>query len=226
MGVAMKTGPFQRPSKQHFTGQWCRLERTTLAHADALHAAFGQRDANWDYLPYGPFPELRDFRAWLVKTCLDHDPMFFTVLVDNKPVGILALMRQDPQNGVVEVGHVHFAPALQRSPASTEAQAILMGYIFDDLGYRRYEWKCNAQNAPSRKAAERLGFSYEGTFRQHMIVKGQNRDTAWFSILDHEWPAQKARFETWLRPGNFDRDGVQKTALLRAGGAHGDIGHR
>jgi RimJ/RimL family protein N-acetyltransferase len=141
--------------------------------------------------------------------------MFFAI-VDNASgdaVGYAALMRIDTKNRVIEVGGIMYSPRLQRTPGGTEAMYLLARYVFDDLGYRRYEWKCNALNAPSRGAALRYGFIFEGIFRQHMIVKGRNRDTAWFSMLDSEWPARKQAFEQWLRPANFDEDGIQKSRL-------------
>lgn len=215
MTQKLYAGTFALPDGRAFQGQFCRLERTTLVHADPLFDAFSGDDAGWDFLSYGPFADVHLFRRWLVQTCLERDPMFYTVLVNDRPVGVMSLMRQDRENGVIEVGHVHLSPALKNSAAATEAQVMLMGHVFDDLAYRRYEWKCDAQNAASRKAAERLGFHAEGVFRQHMISKGRNRDTAWYSIIDREWPAQKQRFDTWLRPENFDADGRQKSPLLR-----------
>lgn len=215
MTQKLYAGGYALPDGRAFQGRFCRLERTTLVHADPLFDAFSSDDAGWEYLPYGPFADVHLFRSWLVQTCLERDPMFYTVLVNERPVGMLSLMRQDRQNGVIEVGHVHFSPALKHSAAATEAHALMMAHVFDDLAYRRYEWKCDAQNMASRKAAERLGFHAEGVFRQHRIVKGRNRDTAWFSILDRDWPAQKERFDTWLRRENFDPDGRQKTSLLR-----------
>ncbi|PIE10868.1 MAG: GNAT family N-acetyltransferase [Rhodobacterales bacterium] len=204
--------PRPRPDGRALTGRFCRLERLTLAHADALFDAFGD-EPDWDYLPYGPFDSVQSFRLWLVQTCLDRDPLFYAILKEGRPLGIAALMRIEPEHGVIEVGHIHHAPALQGSPATTEAMALLMAHVFDDLGYRRYEWKCDAANARSRAAALRLGFQEEGTFRQHLVLKGRNRDTQWFSILDGEWPTLKARFDRWLTPENFDAQGRQVTRL-------------
>jgi RimJ/RimL family protein N-acetyltransferase len=143
------------------------------------------------------------------------DPMFHAIidLTTGKPVGVATLMRIDAANGVIETGHLNYSPLLQHQPAATEAMYLLMRRVFDELGYRRYEWKCDSLNAPSRAAAQRLGFKYEGTFRQHMVPKGRNRDTAWFSILDTEWPGLKLGFEQWLAPSNFDAEGRQRRSL-------------
>lgn len=146
-------------------------------------------------------------------TCLTGDPLFHTITVDGAPVGMASLMRIDPANGVIEVGNINYTPALSRTRAATEAMFLLMARAFDDLGYRRYEWKCDALNVPSRNAAARLGFTYEGTFRQAIVYKGRNRDTAWFSILDTEWPRLKAGFVAWLDPSNFDAEGQQRRPL-------------
>ena len=197
-------------------GRFGKLVPTTPDHAADLHAAFvadtGARD--WTYLPYGPFESETAFGDWLSATCLGDDPLFHTICApDGKALGLASYLRIDPANGVIEVGHIHFAPTLQRTALATEAMALMMARAFDELGYRRYEWKCDALNAPSRRAAERLGLTYEGTFRQATVVKGRNRDTAWFSILDHEWPALKARMTAWLDPSNFDSAGHQITSL-------------
>lgn len=205
--------PCLRPNGRPLEGRHCRLERMSLLHADALHAAYEDDPEGWDFLYEAPFEDVRDFRLWVVKHGLGRDPLFYTLMVKGKPVGYMSLMRQDPDNGVVEVGNIHIAKAAQRTAASTEAQFLLMQHVFNDLGYRRYEWKCNAQNGPSKRAAERLGFTYEGTFRQHAVVKGKNRDTAWFAMMDYEWPGIAERMEFWLTPSNFDRRGKQKTSL-------------
>lgn len=205
--------PRPHPSKQHFDGDACTLTRTTLADADALFDVLSVDPGGWDFL-LGTVPQdVRDFRAWIVKVALDRDPLFYTVRVDGRPLGILSLLRHDPANGVIEVGHVHFSKAMRGTRAATEAQFLLMSYVFDDLRYRRYEWKCNALNDRSRGAALRLGFTFEGVFRQHVVAKGRNRDTAWFSMLDREWPQVKARMQAWLAPENFDPDGQQITPL-------------
>ncbi|MDP5347459.1 MAG: GNAT family N-acetyltransferase, partial [Paracoccaceae bacterium] len=180
-----------------------------------LYAAYAA-DAEgriWTYLPKGPFADLAAYWAWVDETCLTDDPMFHTILVEGQPLGVASLMRIDPAHGVIEVGHINFAPALSRTRAATEAMFLMMSRAFDELGYRRYEWKCDALNAPSRSAALRLGFTYEGTFRQATTYKGRNRDTAWFAITDGDWPRLKAGFQAWLDPANFDENGRQRTRL-------------
>lgn len=186
------------------------------AHASALWAA-NALDASgkmWTYLPYGPFDSLAAYRAWLVEMGARHDPFFYTILdaSTNQPVGLASYLRIDPTSGAIEVGHLHFSPLLQRTPAATEAMFLMMQHAFA-LGYRRYEWKCDSLNAPSRAAALRLGFTFEGIFRQALIVKGRNRDTAWFSITDQEWPTLKEAFLSWLAPTNFDERGGQRERL-------------
>lgn len=210
------TLPRPRPPRSPMLGQWCDVvPLDPNAHAAGLYAAYSADTEGriWTYLPQGPFADLAGFRAWMDATCLSDDPLFHTILVDGQPLGVASLMRIDPANGVIEVGNINYAPALARTRAATEAMYLLMRRAFDELGYRRYEWKCDALNLPSRNAAARLGFTYEGTFRQAIVYKGRNRDTAWFSILDSEWPALKARFEAWLDPANFDASGRQRSAL-------------
>jgi len=171
--------------------------------------------ANWTYLAYGPFSRLDDYQEWVVATCLGEDPQFFAV-VDQKSsraVGVASYLRIDEKAGVIEVGHINYSPLLQRTRAATEAMYLMMRRVFDELGYRRYEWKCDALNAPSRAAAQRLGFKFEGIFRQATIYKDRNRDTAWYSILDCEWPLLRSAFEKWLDPANFDESGRQRTML-------------
>lgn len=186
-------------------GRYCRLEPLRGGHADALFAA-DSRDttgASWTYLPYGPWPDRPPYRAWVEQAAASVDPLFLAVVDDAAgPVGVASYLRIQPDAGSIEVGHVHYSPLLQRRTAATEAQYLLMRHAFE-LGYRRYEWKCDALNAPSRAAAERLGFTYEGTFRQDRVVKGRNRDTAWYAVVDAEWPAVRAGFERWLAPDNF-----------------------
>ena len=180
-----------------------------------------EREALWLYMGVGPFADVAGFRAWLEQRLADADPYFYALRdpATGVALGLASLMRIDPANHVVEVGNILYSPGLQRSVAATEAMYLLARYVFD-LGYRRYEWKCNAHNLPSRRAAERLGFVFEGIFRQHMIIKGRNRDTAWFAILDRDWPAIRRGFEAWLEPNNFDAQGQQRRGLaaLRAGG--------
>ncbi|WP_349829585.1 GNAT family N-acetyltransferase [Brevibacterium litoralis] len=215
--------PRERPTGGVLTGRYCRLERLDGAvHGPALVAAHrGDDGAQWTYLPIGPFDDERDLRAWIDDAAGHDDPLHYAVIdaATGTAVGSLALLRQDPGNGVVEVGWVTYSPLLRRTRASTEAQYLLMCHVFDDLGYRRYEWKCDALNAPSRAAAARLGFTYEGTFRQAVVYKGRSRDTAWFSLLDHEWPQVRAGFEAWLDPTNFDAEGAQRTPLEVRGSA-------
>ncbi len=212
--------PPPAPTVESLSGRYCRLERLEPSrHAAALFAAdrADRSGASWTYLPYGPFDDLESYRAWLGQDASGPDPYFFTVLAadgpEPGPVGVLSLLRIDPPKGSIEVGHVHYSPALQRTRAATEAQYLLMRHVFDDLGYRRYEWKCDALNGASRAAAERLGFTFEGVFRQAAVVKGRNRDTAWFSVTDAEWPARRAAFEAWLAPENFDGTGGQRRNL-------------
>jgi RimJ/RimL family protein N-acetyltransferase len=184
------------------------------AHATTLYASSTDA-ALWRYLFNGPYDNEADFRLWLDGRQKSDDPLFFTILeaASATPKGYCSLMRIEPADRVIEIGNILYLPALQRTVGATEAMYLLARYIFEDLQYRRYEWKCDALNLPSRKAALRLGFTFEGIFRQHMIVKGNNRDTAWYSMLDTEWPARKRAFEQWLDPSNFDAQRNQKTAL-------------
>ena len=174
-------------------------------------------DTFWDYLSEGPFPDRASYRDHLSKRAASDDPLFFAIVdrASGEARGRAALMRIDAENRVIEVGHILYGRDLRRTRGATEAMYLLARYVFDDLGYRRYEWKCNALNAASRAAALRLGFTFEGSFRQHMIVKGRNRDTAWFSMIDAEWPDRKARFERWLDPANFDEHARQRAPLDR-----------
>lgn len=210
--------PRQAPPREPMIGRLCRVEPLDPArHADDLFAAYAEdrEGRNWTYLGYGPFANLKAFRDWMEKSCLGADPLFHAVVdqQSGKALGMASYLRIDPAMGVIEVGHIHFSPALQGKPMSTEAMYLMMARAFDALGYRRYEWKCNALNLASRRAALRLGFTFEGIFRQHMIIKGRNRDTAWFALLDNDWPRAKAAFETWLDPANFDAAGQQKRGL-------------
>jgi RimJ/RimL family protein N-acetyltransferase len=212
-----------RPTASVLVGDYCRLERLEPHHAEQLFAA-DQGDvegASWTYLPYGPFGDFASYRDWVLQVCGDDDPRFYAILntessTNVDAVGVLSYLRIQPEVGSIEVGHVHYSPYLQRHRAATEAQYLLLNYAFEDLGYRRYEWKCDALNAPSRAAAERLGFTYEGTFRQASVVKGRNRDTAWYSVIDTEWPSVRDRLSSWLAPENFDEHGRQITALRRS----------
>ena len=183
------------------------------AHADALFDAAngGDRDSVWTYLFDGPFTDRAAFRANIEAKAKSDDPLFYAIVdkASGRAMGYQTLMRIDPAHGSIEVGNIMYTPPLQRTIAATEAQFLFARYVFDDLGYRRYEWKCNSLNAPSRRAALRLGFTFEGVFRQHMIVKGRNRDTAWYSMIDREWPSRRAGFERWLAPDNFDAEARQ-----------------
>lgn len=208
-----------RPAPTHapLPGRFVRLEPLDVVrHGDDLWLALqGPDSALWDYLAYGPFASRETFDAWLIGNAASADPLFYTVidLASDRALGILSYLRIAPKDGCIEIGHIAFGKAMQRTPGSTEAVWLLARHAFDDLGFRRLEWKCNAKNARSMRAAERLGFSYEGLFRQHMIVKGQNRDTAWFSIIDGEWPKCRDAFERWLSVDNFDGEGRQKRRL-------------
>ncbi len=215
--------PRPRPARVTLAGRYCRLEALDAQrHGAALYAAYAAAPdgRDWTYMAAGPFADEASYLDHARSAAASEDPLHYAVIdaASGRAVGTLALMRIDPANGVIEVGWVAFSPALQRTPASTEAQYLLMRYAFDTLGYRRYEWKCDALNAPSRKAALRLGFRYEGTFRQAVVYKGRNRDTAWFSITDGEWPALAAAFDAWLGADQHDAQGVQRESLaaLRA----------
>ena len=211
--------PPPRPGRDPLPGRRCRLEPLEARlHADSLfeaNAADGD-GRMWTYLAYGPFRSRADYRAWIELNAVATDPLFFAI-VDNatgRATGVAAYLRIDPANGSIEIGHLAYSPALQRTAAATEAMYLMIRRAFD-LGYRRCEWKCNDLNEPSKTAARRLGFTFEGLFRQAMVVKGRNRDTAWFSIIDTEWPVRRAAFERWLAPDNFDANGRQRTALGR-----------
>jgi RimJ/RimL family protein N-acetyltransferase len=208
----------EHPQGSVMEGGHCRLVPVDVVdHSRDLYEAFllDANHHNWTYLPYGPFEQFEDFRCWLEITSNSDDPCFFSVidLSSGKAIGIASYLRITPDVGVIEVGHIHFSPLMQGSAISTEAMYLMMSLIFDDLGYRRYEWKCDSLNQPSCRAAQRLGFLFEGIFRQATLYKSRNRDTAWFSILDSEWPVIKSVFENWLKEENFDLDGNQKTSL-------------
>jgi len=209
--------PRPHPERVELNGRYCTLTPLRPEHAAALFAAYqlAEDTRSWTWLLREPDANAEAFTAWVESVCTLSDPIHFTV-IDNQtqaPVGTLALMRIDPKNGVVEVGHVHFSPLLSRTPMSTEAQYLLMRYVFEVLGYRRVEWKCNSLNEPSRRAALRLGFQYEGRFRQALVTKGHNRDTDWFSIIDKEWETRDRAFQNWLAADNFSTDGKQIKSL-------------
>jgi len=209
--------PPPRPPRTVLTGRYCRVEPLEPArHGKELHAAYSlDREGRlWTYLFSGPFTTEGEFMQWLTPRQSSEDPLFFAIVeaATGRAVGLASYLRIDPAHGAIEVGHLAFSPLLQRTRASTEAMYLMMKNAFD-LGYRRYEWKCDSLNAPSCHAAERLGFRYEGLFRQAVVYKRRNRDTAWYSIVDAEWPALAPNFERWLDPGNFDVQGQQKTSL-------------
>lgn len=208
--------PRPLPGNAPLVGRHVRVEPLVdERHFADLEAAFRGHDALWDYLAYGPFDGAEAFHRFAAATYLGPDPKFHAIIPagSGKAEGVAALMRLDPVHGVAEIGHICLAPSLQKTRASTEAFALLYGRVFDELGYRRLEWKCESTNAPSRRAAARYGFQAESLFRQHMVVKGRNRDTAWFSIIDPEWPSVKAGFERWLADENFDGEGRQRRSL-------------
>ncbi len=206
----------ERPSLETIQGHTVRLEKLSLHHADDLYQFYGPsaKKADWTYLPIEPFADRDSFQAYFQKMIASFDPYYLAIVdkTTNQAIGSFALMRIDPTR-VIEVGWVLFSPQLQRTRQATEAHYLLMNYVFEELGYRRYEWKCDSLNQASQAAAKRLGFTYEGTFRQALVYKGRNRDTAWFSLLDHEWPDRKRALENWLKDSNFDDQGQQKQPL-------------
>ncbi|MGI9436844.1 MAG: GNAT family N-acetyltransferase [Geminicoccaceae bacterium] len=210
--------PVSPPPLTPMEGQFCRVEPLDIdRHGSDLFSAFSdeQGDRNWTYLPYGPFETEADLRTWITTYCVGSDPLFHAIVdkATSGAVGVASYLRIVPAVGVIETGHIHFSPLLQRRPAATEAMVLMMRRVFSELGYRRYEWKCDALNGPSRRAAERLGFRFEGIFRQATIYKGRNRDTAWYSILDREWPCLERAFSQWLDAENYDENGEQKASL-------------
>ena len=210
--------PRPRPRREVHEGRFVRLEPLDPArHGDGLYEASSAPGAEerFRWLFEEPPASRAAFQEWLEKAASLDDPLAFAVVDrrSGRAVGRLTFMRIDTVHGVIETGSILFGPELARTPGATEAIYLQARHAFDDLGYRRFEWKCNALNAPSRRAADRFGFTFEGVFRQHMVVKGQNRDTAWYSMLDREWPARKAAFEHWLDPANFDADGRQRASL-------------
>jgi RimJ/RimL family protein N-acetyltransferase len=207
-----------RPPRTALTGRYCSVAPIQPGvHAADLYEAFLEDEAHraWTYMSYGPFHTFKAYRRWLESYCTGDDPLFHAVidLKTSRAAGVASYLNMRPDVGVVEVGHINYSPRLQRTPAATEAMFLMMRRVFDELGYRRYEWKCDALNAASRRAAERLGFVFEGVFRQATIYKGRNRDTAWYAIIDAQWPALKKSFERWLDPGNFDSQGRQRHRL-------------
>jgi RimJ/RimL family protein N-acetyltransferase len=208
----------QLPNRDAIKGTWCHLEPLEAGrHAAALYSAYAEnRDGtNWTYLPYGPFADPPAYRVWAHWAEQVSDTFFFAILdsATKTPIGVASFLRAAPDAGTIEVGHLNYSPLLQGTVKSTEAMYLMMRRVFEDWGYRRYEWKCHRLNAPSMAAAKRLGFRLEGVFRNHVIVKGRNRDTAWFSMTDEEWPAIRDAMKAWLDPANFEEAGAQKKRL-------------
>jgi RimJ/RimL family protein N-acetyltransferase len=220
VGAPIDDRPAARAGPVTLAGRFGRIEKLKPEHAPALWEAVQGHDRIWTYMPsYGPFSDGAAFAQWVAARAALADPYAYAIIDSNgRTVGVFSLMVIRPEHRVVEVGHVVYSPALQRTPLATEAQYLLARYVFETLGYRRYEWKCDALNAASGRAALRYGFTFEGIFRQHMIGKGRSRDSAWYAMLDGEWPARKAVFERWLAPENFNADGSQKTSLAAMNG--------
>lgn len=205
------------PPKTPLIGQYCQVVpiNPALHGADLYQANTLEPDTRgWTYLPYGPFDSLEIYLTWLKQACLGDDPQFYAIVepTSGQAVGITSYLRIDPVQGVIEIGHLKFSPKLQRTTAATEALILMIQHAFE-LGYRRCEWKCDSLNAPSRAAAERLGFVFEGIFRQARIYRGRSRDTAWYAIIDEDWPTLKAVYQQWLDPANFDEQGQQRVRL-------------
>jgi RimJ/RimL family protein N-acetyltransferase len=203
------------PTASVVQGQYVTLEPLQSSrHAKDLFEANRKSNLIWDYLPYGPFESLADYSAWVQTVEEQTDPFFYAVreAESGKALGVMSFLRISPTAGSIEVGHINWSLPLQKTPAATETVYLMMKWAFE-AGYRRFEWKCNALNTGSRRAAQRFGFSYEGVFRQHLVSQGRNRDTAWFACIDSEWPALMDAYETWLAPSNFDENGLQKSSL-------------
>lgn len=218
IGVALPDWtPPPFPPRAALAGHFCRVEPLDAArHAAQLFSAFAAdvEGRGWTYLAYGPFADLEGFQAWLQANATGDDPLFYAIMdsATGAAVGMASYLRITPSAGSIEVGHIHYSPALKQTPLATEAMYLMMRQAFE-LGYRRYEWKCDALNAASRAAAQRLGFSFEGIFRQATVYKGRNRDTAWYAIIDRDWPALRQAFGQWLAPDNFAADGTQRIRL-------------
>jgi RimJ/RimL family protein N-acetyltransferase len=222
-GDQINATPARRPVALTLPGRYVTLvPLDPKVHADSLYrqTTGARNDELWRYLFDGPFANRTDFYAHLLQKSSSDAAVFFAILNNSSgsAVGYASYMRIEPAHRCMEVGSILFSPILQRTPAATESMYLMSRHAFEELGYRRYEWKCDARNEPSRRAALRLGFQFEGIFRQHMIIKGANRDTAWFAMLDHEWPARKANFERWLSPKNFDPSGKQIASLSAMNG--------
>ncbi len=224
IGAPVDATPARRPGPVRLAGRFCAIEKLDVArHGQSLWEAMSGDDGLWTYMAYGPFGDAAAFLAWVAARTALVDPYSYAVIdkAGGRATGIVTLMEIRPAMRVIEIGNIVLARALQRTSAASEAQYLMARHAFDDLGYRRYEWKCDALNQASRRAAVRLGFVAEGTFRNHMIVKGRNRDTAWFAMTDGDWPAVKAAMERWLAPDNFDDGGRQKVALCELMGKRG-----
>lgn len=208
---------WRRPARPVLEGRYARLEPLASSHANDLFAATDGHDELYDFLFEEPPADVAEVAAWIDRVNADPGFEFWAVIdrATGRAQGRQALMRIEPAHGVLELGSILWGPAIARSPVTTESFRLVAGYVFDDLGYRRLEWKCNDRNEASKRAAERLGFTFEGRFESHMIVKGRSRDTAWFALLDRDWPARRAGLDAWLDPANFDSDGRQRTALAR-----------
>jgi RimJ/RimL family protein N-acetyltransferase/predicted ester cyclase len=219
LGRALDWRPARRPERSPLEGRHVLLRALdAAADAEALYAESHPPAADpglWTYLPGGPYRDARQMRDALEEAEASEDPLFFTLVLrpEDRPAGVASYLRITPEQGVIEIGHIWFGASLRQTVAATEAIYLLAAHAFDELGYRRLEWKCNSLNEPSRRAAERFGFHFEGVFRSHMVVKGRNRDTAWYAMTDEEWPTVRAGFESWLDPGNFDPDGAQRRRL-------------
>ncbi len=213
---------FNQPTCPNFkalSGHFVNVEPISLTHAPSLYKAFSMdlKGGNWTYMAYGPFKNEAEFTAWMKSTCFGEDPKFYTLLLEGVPAGVASYLRIEPKIGCIEIGHIHLSPLLQRTRAGTEALLLMIKWAFD-AGYRRVEWKCDALNAPSRHAAKRLGFTFEGIFRQATIYKSRNRDTSWYAITSEEWGKLAKAYEVWLNKDNFDKEGkeIKKLSELTA----------
>lgn len=215
IGEPLEWEPVSPPAGSVLEGRWCRLEPLDPSrHAASLHEANLVDDGSmWTYMGYGPFGDLGEYTAWCEEMAQPADPLFYATVVDGEALGVASYLRITPSVGVIEIGHISWSPALQKTTAATEAVYLMVRHAIEDLGYRRIEWKCDDLNEPSRRAAVRLGFEYEGTFRQATIYKGRNRDTAWYSIIDRDWPTLRSAYDAWLDPNNFDDEGNQRRSL-------------
>lgn len=218
LGPRLNWSPAQTPPMIPLVGRYVRLERLDpTAHGEALFAAqagSGSDDRTWLYMGRGPYPDEDSFHDYVELMSSSNDPAAYTVIpTDGEPAGILTYMRIDETNGSIEIGHIWYGASIQRSPVTTEVVYLTAKHAFEDLGYRRFEWKCSDRNERSKRAALRFGFTHEGTFRNHLVQRDRNRDTAWFSMIDEEWPTIKAAFEAWLDPSNFDAGGQQIRTL-------------